>query len=176
MPRVPRLLVLLDVSGSMDRHAQLLLQLAFAVSQQTKRVETFVFSTSLTRVTRELAAPSFNEALRRIGGAVPHWSGGTRIGDSLSRVNTEYRTLFDRHTTVLLLSDGWDTGKPEELAQEIRRMRRRVRSFIWLNPLMGTVDYQPLTRSLQAAMPYVDHFVSAMDVASLKRLPQLLRA
>ena len=176
VPRVPRLLVLLDVSGSMDGHAQLLLQLAFAVSQQTKRVETFVFSTSLTRVTRELAAPSFNEALRRIGEAVSDWSGGTRIGESLSRVNTEYRTLIDRHTTVFLLSDGWDTGDPEVLAQEIRRMRRRVRSFVWLNPLMGTVDYQPLTRSLQAAMPYVDHFVSAMDVASLKRLPQLLRA
>ncbi|MCH7625392.1 MAG: VWA domain-containing protein [Chloroflexi bacterium] len=176
IPRVPRLLVLLDVSGSMDRHAQLLLQLAFAVSQQTRRVETFVFSTSITRVTRELAAPSFNEALRRIGRAVSHWSGGTRIGESLSRVNTEHGALFDRHTTVLLLSDGWDTGKPEDLALEIRRMRRRVRSFVWLNPLMGTADYQPLTRSLQAAMPYVDHFVSAMDVASLRRLPQLLRA
>ena len=176
VPHGPRLLVLLDVSGSMDRHAQLLLQLAFAVSQQTKRVETFVFSTSLTRVTRELAAPSFTEALRRIGGAVSHWSGGTRIGESLSRVNTEYRTLFDRHTTVFLLSDGWDTGEPEDLAQEIQRMRRRVRSFVWLNPLIGTTDYQPLTRSLQAAMPHVDHFVSAMDVTSLKRLPQLLRA
>ena len=176
VPRVPRLLVLLDVSGSMDRHAKLLLQLAYAVSQQTKRVETFVFSTSVTRVTRELAAPSFSEALARISGRVKHWSGGTRIGESLARMNGEFGELQSRHTTVFLLSDGWETGEPEGLAREMRRMQRRVRSIIWLNPLMGTRDFAPLSRGLQAVSPYVDHFVSAMDVGHLKRLPALLRA
>ena len=176
VPRVPRLLVLLDVSGSMDRHAKLLLQLAYAVSQQTKRVETFVFSTSVTRVTRELAAPSFSEALARISGRVKHWSGGTRIGESIARMNGEFGELQSRHTTVFLLSDGWETGEPEGLAREMRRMQRRVGSIVWLNPLMGTRDFAPLSRGLQAVTPYVDHFVSAMDVGHLKRLPALLRA
>ena len=175
VPRVPRLMVLLDVSGSMDRHARLLLQLVYAVTQHTKRVETFVFSTSVTRVTRQMKAPSFGEALRRVGAAVDHWSGGTRIGESIARINADYEGLQDRYTTVFLLSDGWETGDPQQLAREVRRMQRRVRSVIWLNPLLGTQDYEPLARGLQAVTPYVDHFVSAKDISNLKRLPQLLR-
>ncbi len=175
VPRMPRLLVLLDVSGSMDRHTQLLLQLVYAVSQHTKRVESFAFSTSVTRVTRQMQAPSFGEVLRRVSAAVDHWSGGTRIGESLARVNEAHEEYQDRHTTVFLLSDGWDTGEPDLLAQELRRMRRRVRSIVWLNPLLGTADYQPLTRGLQAALPHVDHFVSARDINQLKKLPQVLR-
>ena len=174
-PRTPRLLVMLDVSGSMERHAQLLLQLIFAVTQHTKRVETFAFSTSATRVTRELSAPSFSEALARIGRVVRHWSGGTRIGEALAHVNTQHEHVLSRYTTVFLLSDGWDTGKPERLSQEVRRMRRRVHRVVWLNPLLGSEDYQPLTRSLQAALPHIDHHASARDVESLKRLPGLLR-
>jgi len=166
----------LDVSGSMERHVQLLLQLAYAVSQQTKRVEAFVFSTKVTRVTKELAKPSFTEALKGIGEEASHWSGGTRIGEALATVNTDYSYLLSKHTTVFLLSDGWDTGEPEQLAIQIRRMRQRVRSFVWLNPLIGTPDYQALTRSLKSAEPYVDHFASALDVAHLRRLPQLLRS
>ncbi len=176
VPRVPRLLVLLDVSGSMDRHVRLLLQLVYAMGQHTKRVETFVFSTSVTRVTRQLKAPSFAEALERVGSAVDHWSSGTRIGASIAQINTDYEALEDRYTTVFLLSDGWETGDPEALAREMRRMRQRVASVVWLNPLLGTQDYQPLARGLQAVAPYVDCFVPATDVAHLKRLPQLLRA
>ena len=175
VPRTPRLLVLLDVSGSMERHVQLLLQLIFAVTQHTKRVETFVFSTSATRVTRELSAPSFSEALARIGHAARHWSGGTRIGEALAHVNSRYEYVLNRYTTVFLLSDGWDTGEPERLSQEVQRMRRRVHRVVWLNPLLGSEDYQPLTRSLQAALPHIDHHASARDVESLKRLPALLR-
>ena len=175
VPRTPRLLVMLDVSGSMERHVQLLLQLIFAVSQHTKRVETFVFSTSATRVTRELSAPSFSEALVRIGSVVRHWSGGTRIGEALAHVNTRHEYVLSRYTTVFLLSDGWDTGEPERLSYEVQRMRRRVHRVVWLNPLLGSEDYQPLTRSLQAALPYIDHHASARDVENLKRLPRLLR-
>ena len=176
VPKVPRLLVALDVSGSMDRYARLLLQLMFAVGQHTKRVEAFVFSTTVTRVTRELSSPSFSEALTRIGRAVNHWSGGTRIGESLADLNTNYDYLLNRHTTVFLLSDGWETGDPNDLAQALRRIQRRVRSVVWLNPLLGTRDFQPLARGLQAAVPYVDHFVPAADVEHLKRLPALLRS
>ncbi len=173
--RTPRLLLLLDVSGSMDRHARLMLRLAHAVGQQTGRVETFAFSTAITRITRALSAPNFDEALYRAGRAVEHWSGGTRIGESLHVINTLYERLEDRFTTVLLLSDGWETGDPGRLARELSRMRLRVRSLIWLNPLAGTEDFEPLARGLRAAMPYVDHFAPAGDVESLKRLPGLLR-
>ena len=176
VPRVPRLMLILDVSGSMDRYARLLLQLAYSVGQHTKRVETFVFSTAVTRVTRELSVPSFAEALYRVGLSVNHWSGGTRIGESLHRINTAYEFLEDRFTTVFLLSDGWETGEPTELAREISRMRLRVRNLVWLNPLAGTEDFQPLARGLQAAMPYVDHFVPASEIDHLKRLPALLRS
>ena len=174
--RVPRLIMLMDVSGSMDRHSRLLMQLAYAVAQHTKRLETFVFSTSMTRVTRQLGAPSLGQALERIGRIVDHWSGGTRIGESIERINTRYEAMQNRHTTVFLLSDGWETGDPQHLAREIGRMQRRVRSIVWLNPLLGTPDYRPLTRGLQVVMPYVDHFVPAGDINHLKRLPQLLRA
>ena len=176
VPRIPRLMVLLDVSGSMDRHVRLLLELLYAIGQRTKRVETFVFSTSVTRVTRQLMAPSFGEAMRRIGDMVDHWSGGTRIGESLARINAEYEAMQDRYTTVFVCSDGWETGAPEVLEREMRRMRRRVRRIAWLNPLLGSEGYEPLAGGLQAAMPHVDQFVPASDLAHLKRLPRLLRA
>ena len=173
--RVPRLVVMLDVSGSMDRYAGLLLQLAYALGQGAGRVETFVFSTSLTRVTRHLRAPSFQEAVSRISDQVYHWSGGTRIGECLGTLNREYSAILDRNTSVLILSDGWETGDAEHLAQELALLKRRVRRLVWLNPLLGTPDYQPLTLGLQAARPYVDVFASALDLAHLKRLPDLLR-
>ena len=175
VPRVPRLLLLVDVSGSMDQHSRLLLQLAYAVAQRTRRVETFVFSTSVTRVTRALRAQSFGDALRRIGEAAEHWSGGTRIGECLAHINARYGMLQNRYTSVFLLSDGWDAGDPADLAREMRRIQRRVRTVVWLNPLLGTRDYRPATRGLMAVTPYVDHFVSAMDVSHLRRLPRLLR-
>lgn len=175
LPKTPRLLVMLDVSGSMDRHAQLLLQLAFAVAQQTRRVETFVFSTGAARITRELNAPSFGEALGRVGRVTADWSGGTQIGGSLAQINGRHGDLLTRHTTALLVSDGWDTGEPERIAAEARRLRRRVHRLVWLNPLLGSEGYEPTARSLAAALPYVDCHASARDVTALKRLPGLLR-
>jgi uncharacterized protein with von Willebrand factor type A (vWA) domain len=176
VPRVPRLLVLLDVSGSMDRHSRLLLELAYAVGQRTRRIEVFAFSTAVSRITRELSAPSFGEALERISRSVDHWSGGTRIGESLDQVIRGYPHLLDRYTTVFLLSDGWETGDPGGLALALRRMRRRVHRVVWLNPLLETADFQPLARGLAAALPHVDHFVPAGDVHDLRRLPPLLRS
>ncbi len=173
--RVPRLLVMLDVSGSMDRYAGLLLQLVYALGQRARRVETFVFSTSLTRVTGHLRAPSFHEAASRISDLVYHWSGGTRIGECLGDLNREYAGILDRNTSVIILSDGWETGNAENLARELALLKRQVRRLVWLNPLLGTPDYEPLTLGLQAARPYVDIFASALDLAHLKRLPGLLR-
>ena len=159
----------------MERHVRLLLQLVFAVAQHTRRVETFVFSTTVRRVTRELGAPSFVEAMERVGGVVSGWSGGTRIGDALAYVNGRYEYVLGRDTTVFVLSDGWDTGEPERLGREARRMRRRVYRLVWLNPLLGGADYEPLTRSLRAVLPYLDFHASARDVDALRRLPGLLR-
>ena len=173
--RTPRLLLLLDASGSMDRHAGLMLELAYGIARHTQRVEAFVFSTSVTRITGFLHAPSFVESLRRIGEAVDHWSGGTKIGEALAFVNSRYPGLQDRHTTVFLVSDGWDTGDPERLGRELRRMRRRVRRLYWLNPLLGSEGYEQATRSLVAAKGNVDRFVSIRDVGQIKRLPDLLR-
>ena len=173
--RVPRFLLLLDVSGSMDRHAKLLLQLVYALAQRSGRVETFVFSTAITRVTREMKAPSFSEALNRVGNLVSHWSGGTRIGESLRSLNRDHAHLLDRDTTAFLLSDGWETGEPEILAREMASLRRQVRRLIWLDPMLGTPEYEQATLGLQAAAPYVDRFVSALDLAHLRRLPHLVR-
>ena len=175
LPKTPRLLVMLDVSGSMDRRARLTLRLAYAVAQQTRRVETFVFSTGAARITRQLDAPSFGEALARVGNIAADWSGGTRIGAALAHINDRHEGLLTRHTTALLLSDGWDAGEPERIALEARRMRRRIRRLVWLNPLLGSEGYEPTTRGLVAALPYVDCHASARDVGALKRLPGLLR-
>ena len=173
--RVPRLLILLDVSGSMDRYARLLLRLAHAVGQRAGRVETFAFSTALTRVTRELSAPNFAEALDGIAASVNHWSGGTRIGDCIRELNVVHRRLEDRFTTVFLLSDGWETGDPANLSRELARLRLRTRRLVWLNPLAASDDFQPLARGLQAAAPHVHLFLPADSVESLRRIPALLR-
>jgi uncharacterized protein with von Willebrand factor type A (vWA) domain len=172
--RTPRLLLLLDASGSMDRRAGLMLELAYGIAQHTPRLETFVFSTSVTRVAGLLAAPTFVDALRRVGDAVNHWSGGTRIGEALAHINSRYPALQDRHTTVFLVSDGWDTGEPDQLARQLRRMRRRVRKLFWLNPLLGSEGYEQATRSLVAAVDHVDRFVSIRDLEQLKKLPALM--
>ena len=172
-PRHARLVVLLDVSGSMDRYAKLLLQVVYALGQRRAGVETFVFSTSLTRVTREMRAPTFQGALGQVGDKVRHWSGGTRIGECLKTLNREHGQLLERNTTLVLLSDGWDTGEPDELAGELARLKRRVYQVVWLNPLLGTPDYQPLTQGLQAARPHVDLFASARNLEQIKRLPRI---
>ena len=138
-------------------------------------MESFVFSTSLTRITRELKTPSFFSALRRVMGLVSHWSGGTRIGECLKTLNTQYSQLLDRNTSVLLFSDGWETGDPDHLARELAKLRKKVRQLVWLNPLLGTPDYAPMTLGLKAAGPHVELFASALNLAQLKRLPKLLR-
>ncbi len=174
-PRHPRLLVLLDVSGSMDRYAELLLQVVYALGQRAGRVETFVFSTSLTKVTREMRNPTFQGALQQVGDLVKHWSGGTCVGISLKTLNAKFQELLDHDTSVILLSDGWDTGDPDDLSVELSKLRKRVQQIIWLNPLLGTPDYQPLTLGLRAARPYVDVFASARNLEQIKRLPTHLR-
>jgi uncharacterized protein with von Willebrand factor type A (vWA) domain len=169
-----KLVVLCDVSGSMDLYSRLLVQFLFALQNQLGRMETFVFSTRLKRVTHELRGASYRAALGRLGD-VQEWSGGTKIGESLREFVLGWRELLDRDTVAIVLSDGWDTGEPGILAEALIAMRRRAGKVIWLNPLLGSPDYQPLTQGMMAALPHVDAFLPAHNLESLRALARHLK-
>lgn len=164
-----RLVVLCDVSGSMDLYSRLFLQFVYGLQNSFARVESFVFSTSLQRITGDLKNRAYNQALQRLS-AVRGWSGGTRIGGSIAAFNSDWPTLVDKRTVVVILSDGWDTGEPAELAASLASLRRRAGRLIWLNPLLGSAAYQPLTRGMQTALPHVDVFAPLNNLASLRAL------
>jgi uncharacterized protein with von Willebrand factor type A (vWA) domain len=171
----PRPLVLVcDVSGSMEPYARMLLQYMQACVAARRRVEAFVFGTRLTRVTAELAGRDPDRALDRAAGAADDWSGGTRIGDALAWLNREHGRRLGRGAIVVLLSDGWDRGEPEQLAAEMARLSRCAHTLIWLNPLKAHPGYEPLTRGMQAALPHVDHFLAGNSLSSLADLADLM--
>jgi uncharacterized protein len=173
--RKPRPLVLVcDVSGSMEPYARMLLQYLHAYVVARRRVEAFVFGTRLTRVTRELAGRQHDAALARVASTASDWSGGTRIGESLAELNRTHGRRIGRGSIVVVLSDGWDRGEPEELAEEMARLSRCAHRLVWLNPLKAHTGYEPLTRGMQAAMPFVDHFLAGNSIASLGELADLL--
>src|SRR6266849_6017866 len=167
--RKVRLVLLCDVSGSMDLYSRFLLQFLYALQNVFGRVETFTFSTRLTRVTEYLRGRSYRQVLRRLT-EVRDWSGGTRIGESLAQFNREWPHLVDRRTIVIVLSDGWDTGEPDALATELMRIKRRAARVIWLNPLLGNPSYEPLTRGMAAALPLIDDFAAGHNLAALRDL------
>ena len=173
--RIPRLLVLLDVSGSMDKSTNSLLQLVYAISKCTSRIETFVFSTKISRVTSTLTSSSFKDAMDGILALTPQLSGGTRIGYTIDKMNSDYRFLQTRYTNVIIVSDGWDTGEPRTVSGALKRMKKRVQRIIWLNPLMETKDYEPLTRCLLEAKPFIDHFISCASFSGFRKLARALR-
>jgi uncharacterized protein with von Willebrand factor type A (vWA) domain len=168
----PRPLILIcDVSGSMEPYTRMLLLFAHAIAGGERRVEVFVFSTRLTRVTRQFAGTRAGGALSRVRDAVHDWSGGTRIGEAIRAFNTRWaRRVLRRRPVVLLISDGWDLGDPELLGREIARLQRSVFRLIWLNPLLGSPGYEPLTRGMRAALPFVDDFLSVRDMSSIDAL------
>ena len=172
-----KLVVLCDVSGSMDLYSRLLLQFLYALQKQLGRMETFVFSTGLQRITEELRGQPYRGALLRLGD-LRGWSGGTKIGESLRAFVDQWagwRCLLDRDTVVIVLSDGWDTGEPSVLSDALKTIRRRTGKVIWLNPLLGSPDYQPLTQGMVAALPHVDAFLPAHNLDSLRALVRHLR-
>jgi uncharacterized protein with von Willebrand factor type A (vWA) domain len=169
--------LLCDVSGSMERYSRLLLLFAHAVSWRHHRVEAFLFSTELTRITRQLRMPRPDDALAAVSRSVPDWSGGTRIGEAVKQLNQRWgRRVLNGGPVVLLISDGWDRGDPGELGDQIARLQRRCHRLVWLNPLIGTADYAPLTRGLQAALPFVDDFLPARTLTNLADLAIHLNA
>ncbi|HLG15798.1 MAG TPA: VWA domain-containing protein [Blastocatellia bacterium] len=165
-----RLVVICDVSGSMDLYSRLLLQFVYGLQNSFARVETFVFSTALERITGHLRNRSYRRALDRLASNVRGWSGGTLIGESIAAFNSRWGRLLDKRTIVIILSDGWDTGEPAELAASLERLKGRAARLIWLNPLLGSASYQPLTRGMRAALPHIDVFGPAHNLASLRAL------
>jgi hypothetical protein len=162
------LIVLCDVSGSMERYSRMLLHFTHAIARKHREVEVFLFSTQLTRVTMDVRTSRLDAAVASVSRAVPDWSGGTRIGDALTQFHRRWaRRVLHRGPVVLLISDGWDRGDPAVLAEQVARLRRSSYRLIWLNPLIGTTDYAPLTRGLQAALPYVDDFLPARTLNDL---------
>jgi len=166
------LVVICDISGSMERYTRLLLHFVYGLTQGLgQRVEAFAFGTRLTRLSRHLRERDIERALSGVSRAVVDWAGGTRIGDSLKSFNYEWgRRVLGGGAVVLIISDGWDRGEPEVLAQEMERLRRSCYRLVWLNPLLGSPEYEPLTRGMQAALPYVDDFLPVHNLASLEGL------
>jgi uncharacterized protein len=172
--RPRRVVLILDVSGSMAPYARVLLQYVQASVAARARVEAFAFGTHLTRITLELAGRDPDLALQRAAHHVTDWSGGTRIGSSLATLNREHGRRIGRGAFVVLLSDGWDRGDPEELSAELGRLRRTARRLVWLNPLAADPRYEPLTRGMIAAMPHLDRMLPGNTIASLEQLADLM--
>jgi uncharacterized protein with von Willebrand factor type A (vWA) domain len=171
----PRKLVLIcDVSGSMATYARVLLQYMHASVATHRRVEAFAFGTRLTRLTRELDVRDPDRALARAAEAVEDWSGGTRIGHAIAVLNREHGRRIGRGAVVVILSDGWDRGDPEQLADEMARLRRSAHRVVWLNPLKAGAGYEPLARGMAAALPHTDHFLAGNSLASLAELATIL--
>jgi len=171
------LVVLCDISGSMDRYSRILLQFVHTISNGLRDVESFVFGTRLTRVTRLLRERDIDDAISAVSKHVNDWSGGTRIGETLKDFNFFWgRRVLGRGAVVLLISDGWDRGESKVLGNEMSRLQRSCHRLIWLNPLLGSRDYQPLTQGMQAALPYVDDFLPVHNLASLEQLGEKLSA
>jgi uncharacterized protein with von Willebrand factor type A (vWA) domain len=175
-PRVRRrpLVLICDVSGSMERYSRLLMIFAHAIARR-EDLEAFVFSTRLTRVTRLLRYRDLDRSLESVSKGVHDFSGGTRIGDALADFNRHWaRRVLGHGAVVIIVSDGWDRGDPEQLSRELIHLRRSAHRLIWLNPLLGTEGYQPLTRGMAAALPHVDDFKAAHNVKALDDLGRLL--
>jgi hypothetical protein len=166
--------LVLDVSGSMGPYARVLLMYVQASVAARRRVEAFVFGTRLTRLTDELRGRDPDRALRRAAASVTDWSGGTRIGDALATLNREHGRRLGRGSIVIVLSDGWDRGDPDELAAEMARLRRSAHRVVWLNPLAADPRYEPLTRGMRAALPHTDHLLAGNALRSLEDLAAIL--
>lgn len=173
--RMRPLVLICDISGSMDRYSRMLLRFVHALEHGLDAVEVFVFGTRLTRITRELRKRNVDQAIEDVVVSVDDWSGGTRIGEAIKTFNYEWsRRVLRSGATVVVISDGWDRGDPDLLGDEMARLQRSCRRLIWLNPLLGAPGYQPLTQGIRAALPSIDHFLPVHNLQSLAVLADLL--
>ena len=170
-----RMLLLVDVSGSMEAYARPLIVFCQAVRQASTRVEAFAFGTRLTRLTRELGERDPERAMGRAARAVPDWAGGTRIGENLHALNASWGERgVTRGAVVIVFSDGWERGDVSLLDHEMERLHRAARTVVWVNPLAGEPGYEPLAAGMAAALPHVDRFLPGHDLASLEHLAEVL--
>jgi uncharacterized protein len=173
--RPRRLVLLLDISGSMEPYARALLRFVHAAVVGRQKVEVFTFGTRLTRVTRELSSRDPDRALSRAAERVEDWSGGTRLGESIQSFNDEWGVRgMARGSTVVIMSDGWDRGNPEMLAEQMARLSRIAFQIVWVNPLKVTPGYAPLARGMAAALPYVTDFVEGHSIEAMERLARVI--
>jgi uncharacterized protein len=172
----PRPLVIIcDISGSMSLYSRLLLHFIHTISNGLLNVEAFVFGTRLTRITRQLKRRDVDDAVRDVSKSVQDWSGGTRIGDALHGFNQHWsRRVLGRGAVTLIISDGWDRGESGTLAIEMDRLQHSCHRLIWLNPLLGSPDYRPLTVGMKTALPYIDNFLPVHNLDSLINLANIL--
>lgn len=171
------LIFIADVSGSMERYSEMLLYFAHAARGRLGRLEAFVFSTRLTRITRQLQRTSPSEAIAGVGEVVEDWSGGTRIGEAIGCFNREWsRRVAAGGPIAVIVSDGWDRGEPGLLAAEMARLARSVHRVIWLNPLASRPGFAPETRGMRAALPYIDDFLAAGRFTDLASVVALLES
>lgn len=165
------IVLIADISGSMEQYTRLLLQFFFSVSQSFQNVESFVFGTRLTRLTAQLKLRNIDRAIEQAGSEVVDWSGGTRIGESLKSFNRKWgRRVLHRGAVVVLISDGWERGDVSLLKKEMHALKRRCYRLIWLNPLLGNEGYQPRVAGMAAAMPFIDDFLPIHNLQSLRAL------
>jgi uncharacterized protein len=175
--RPRRLVLLLDVSGSMDPYARALVRFVHAAVAGRQRVEAFALGTRLTRLTRELSSRDPDTAMVQVAARVPDWNGGTRLGEGLGRFNDEWgQRGMARGAVVVIMSDGWDRGDPGVLSEQMQRLQRVAHRVIWVNPLKVTPGYAPLARGMAAALPYVDAFVEGHSVAAMEELCAVISA
>lgn len=173
--KLRRLVILLDISGSMEPYARALVRFVHAAVAGRQKVEAFTLGTRLTRITRELASRDPDKAMMQAAGRVEDWSGGTRLGEGLRRFNDEWGVRgMARGAIVVILSDGWDRGEPEVLAAQMERLHRIAYKVVWVNPLKVTPGYAPLARGMAAALPYVDDFVEGHSVDALEELARVI--
>ena len=169
------LVVLNDISGSMDHYSRILLHFIYTVHSVNKWVEAFTFGTRLSRITHYLRKKDANDSLELINGSVKDWSGGTKIGETLETFNRIWaRRVLSGGAIVLVISDGWDTGNIELLGKETDRLHRSCHRLVWLNPNLGYEDFKPLTQGLQAILPHVDDFLPIHNLNSLIDLVDIL--
>jgi uncharacterized protein with von Willebrand factor type A (vWA) domain len=173
--RPRRLVILCDVSGSMERYSRMLLHFMHTITRGLQHVETFVFGTRLTRITRYLRLRDIDDAIQSVSQVVNDWAGGTKIGVSLKEFNFLWaRRVLRSGAVVIIISDGWDRGDIPLLKREMERLSKSCYRLIWLNPLLGYESYEPLTQGIQTALPHIDHFLPIHNLESLEQLGQVL--
>ena len=171
-----KLILFCDVSGSMERYSRFLIQLICAMGAKISNIEVAVFSTRMTSITPYLNRRDIDEVIKQMSDQVHDWAGGTNIGGCLRELNDQQaHQMLSSHTIAVILSDGWDQGDADLMRAEMEQLRRRVRKIIWLNPLLGNANYQPLCKGMQTALPFLDYFLPVHNLESLAEATKLLR-